>query len=321
MLRVICVCAVALLTMFGCATVSPPLVAVEAPVSQETQIKAQAAVALPAAKSYKRKVAIARFTNESNYGRSLFVDEDYNRLGKQSSDMLASQLIRSQRFIVLERPDLTQIERERMLTGESSELLGVDTLIVGSVTEFGRAIRGTTGFLSKTKVQVARAKVEVRLVDPQTGHAFFSVSGTGEADTESGEIAGFGSRADYDATLNDRAIAAAISDMIDQLISKLEERRWKTDILNVNGSEIYISGGAYQGLKIGDTLALMEPGATIKSRQSGFDIALPPKRIGTLRIKGFIGDSEHNEASLCVLTEGSLDTVDLDHIYVEEDKS
>ncbi len=318
MMRYLIMCAAAL-SFYGCATVSQPPVPVEAPVPRAEQIKAQATVALPTFKSYKRKIAIARFSNESNYGRSLFVDADYDRLGKQSSDMLAAQLIRSQRFIVLERPDLSKIEREKKLAGDTGGLVGVDTLVVGSVTEFGRAIRGTTGFLSKTKVQVARAKVEVRLVDPQTGHAFFSVFGTGEADTESGEIAGFGSRADYDATLNDRAIAAAITDMIDRLVSALEERRWKTDVLSVEGTQVYISGGARQGLQVGDTLALMTSGATVKSRQSGFDIALPPKRIGTLKVQGFFGDGEHNEASFCELTEGSLSGVDLQQLYIEEE--
>jgi curli biogenesis system outer membrane secretion channel CsgG len=317
MVRYFAICAFVLLPLLGCATVSPPPVPVEAPVSKTEQLKAQAAVAVPTTKSYKRKVAIARFTNESNYGRSLMTDQDYDRLGKQSSDMLASQLIQSQRFIVLERPDLSKIEREKVLTGDPSGLVGVDTLIVGSVTEFGRAVRGTTGFLSKTKVQVARAKVEVRLVDAQTGHAFFSASGTGEADTESGEIAGFGSTADYDATLNDRAIAAAISDMIDRLLSALGERPWKTDVLSVEGGQVFISGGMRQGLKAGDTLALMERGATIKSKQSGFDIVLPPKRVGTLKVKDFFGDSEHNEGSLCELTEGTL-PVDLSQIYAEE---
>jgi hypothetical protein len=35
----------------------------------------------------------------------------------------------------------------------------------GRVTEFGRSITGKAGFLSSTKVQTARAKVDVRIVD------------------------------------------------------------------------------------------------------------------------------------------------------------
>lgn len=120
--------------------------------------------------------------------------------------------------------------------------------------------------------------MEARLVDVKTGQAFFSAAGVGEANTESGEIAGFGSRAEYDATLNYRAISAAISDMLDKLVSSLDERPWRSDILEVQGGQVFVSGGKRQGLKVGDTLQVMEQGATVRSRQNGFDINLPAKK-------------------------------------------
>ena len=110
-------------------------------------------------------------------------------------------------FLVFERPDLGKIEQEQRLTGQSN-LIGVDTLILGSVTEFGRSTTGEVGFLSATKRQTARAKVEIRLADARTGQVFFSAAGAGEALAESGEVAGFGSRAAYDGSLNDKAIGA-----------------------------------------------------------------------------------------------------------------
>ena len=146
--------------------------------------------------------------------------------------MLASRLVKSGKFIVFERTDLAKVKKEQAITGDAG-LIGVDSLIIGSVTEFGRSTSGKSGFMSSTKVQTARARVDIRLVDVKTGQAFFSASGVGEASTESGEIAGFGSRADYDATLNDRAISAAISDVIDRLVSSLDERPWRTDILQI----------------------------------------------------------------------------------------
>lgn len=303
----------------GCATVSPPLEPVEAPVSQTQQIKAQAASQVPATKQYKRKVAIARFSNESNYGRSLMTDQDYDRIGKQASDMLAAKLIKSNKFIVFERTDLSKIQREQAISGDA-RLVGVDALIVGSVTEFGRSVGGKSGFLSSTKVQTARAKVDARLVDVKTGQAFFSSTGVGEASTESGEVAGFGSYADYDATLNDRAIAAAIADMIDKLVSTLDERVWRTDILDVQGDQVFISGGQKQGIKPGDVLLVMERGAKVKSKQSGFDINLPAKRIAEIRVVSFFGDNENNEGSMCTVISGTLGSADPAKIYVEEIK-
>ncbi|MDD2897344.1 MAG: CsgG/HfaB family protein [Desulfuromonadaceae bacterium] len=303
----------------GCATVSPPPEQVESPINKAQQIKAQVAAQHPTTKQYKRKVAIARFTNESNYGRSLMTDQDYDRIGKQASDMLSAKLIKSNRFVVFERIDMSKVLKEQTISGDA-KLVGVDALIVGSVTEFGRSVAGKSGFLSSTKVQTARAKVEARLIDVKTGQAFFSAAGVGEANTETGEIAGYGSRAEYDATLNDRAISAAISDMLDKVVSTLDERKWKTDVLEIQNGNVFISGGQKQGLKIGDVLQVMEQGAVVKSKQSGFDISLPPKKIAEVRIVSFFGENENNEGSICEVTSGLISQSNTGKIFVEEVK-
>src|SRR6185312_6271038 len=151
----------------------------------------------------------------------------------------------------------------------------------------------------------AHAKVDVRLVDVRTGQVFFATSGAGDASTESGEIAGYGSRADYDGALNDKAISAAISDMIGRLVSKLQDRPWRTDILKVQNNQVFISGGARQGLKPGDMLTVYRTGEKVKSAQSGFEVELPPSAVGTLRVAGVFGDSETSEGSICELTSGT----------------
>jgi curli biogenesis system outer membrane secretion channel CsgG len=318
-IRHIIICGAFIALLAGCATVSEPLAPVESPVPKAQQQQAQVAVQQPVVKRFKRKVAIGRFTNESNYGRALMTDQDYDRIGKQASDMLASKMVKSGKFIVFERPDLNKIKREQALAGDAT-LIGVDSLIIGSVTEFGRSIGGKTGFLSSTKVQTARAKVEIRLVDVKTSQIFFSASGTGEASTESGEIAGFGSRADYDATLNDRAISAAISDVIDRLVATLDERPWKTDILQVQANQVFVSGGQRQGLKPGDLLQVMEQGTALKSRQSGFMINLPASKVATIKVLTFFGDTENNEGAVSEVVQGTIDPTKLGKLYVEEIK-
>ncbi len=307
-----------LLLASGCATTAPKMEATEAPVSQAEQLQAQKGAQMPVAKRYKRKVAIVRFTNETNYGKALMSDQDFDRLGKQASDMLASRLIKSGNFQVFERIDMKKVQQEQTIAGGGT-LVGVDTAIIGSVTEFGRSIGGKSGFMSSTKVQTARAKVDIRLVDIKTGQAFFSASGTGEANTESGEIAGYGSRAEYDATLNDRAIGAAISDVIDKLVSTLAERPWRTDILEAKGTQLFISGGARQGLKIGDTLRVMAPGQMIKSKQTGMEISLPAKQVATIKVVSFFGDSENDEGSACDVVTGTVDPTAA-NLFVEEIK-
>jgi curli biogenesis system outer membrane secretion channel CsgG len=303
----------------ACAVTSPPQQFVEAPASRSQQIQAQNQIAQPAAKVFKRKVAIGRFSNETRYGRTFQVDANTDPIGKQASDMMSSRLVASNKFLVFERPDLERLKAEQAIL-KSSDLIGVDALVLGSVTEFGRSTTGKSGFLSATKIQTARAKVEIRLADPRTGFVFFTATGTGEASTESGEVAGFGSRADYDGSLNDRAIGAAISDVQNALIAKLEERPWRTDILRVSGEQLFISGGARQGIKVGDVLSVMRQGETVKSAQSGFAVTLPPTPIGKARVISLFGDSENNEGSIALVTAGRISAADASTLFVSEAK-
>lgn len=306
------------LLLSACATTGPHQEQVAAPVSSEQAAQAQRASEAPVVRVLKRKIAIGRFTNETLYGRTFLVDANLDPLGKQATDMLSTGLVQSQKFLVFERPDLKIIKNEQAGLADRN-LIGVDTLILGSITEFGRSTTGKSGFLSATKVQTARAKVEIRLVDVRTGYVFYTATGTGEASTESGEVAGFGSKASYDGTLNDRAINAAISDVLSTVISTLQNRPWHTDILKVDGSQLYLSGGSRQGLKVGDHLAVLQAGQTIRSAQTGFDITLPPKKVGEIEITGFFGDDETNEGSTANVLSGRVTEDARQTLYIGEE--
>jgi curli biogenesis system outer membrane secretion channel CsgG len=311
--------ALAGLVIAGCATTTPPQEVYAPNVSVAQQAEAQRQAAVVAVKTLKRKVAIGRFTNETRYGKTFLVDANNDPLGKQVSDMLSTRLVASQQFLVFERPDLDKVKAEQSISHESG-LVGVDVLVIGSVTEFGRSTTGKSGFLSGTKVQTAHAKVEIRLVDVRTGYVFFTASGAGDASTESGEIAGFGSKADYDATLNDRAIGAAITDVQNSLIAKLEERPWRTDILKVDGRQLYISGGSSQGLHVGDTLFVLKQGERVKSAQTGFEISLPAKTVGKIRISRFFGSNETDEGAVAEILSGDISDAHKDGLYVSEEE-
>lgn len=315
------ICAALLISLAACAVPGPDTIKQEGSSSRDAQIQAQKAVAaaVPEVKRLKRKIAVGRFSNETRYGRSLLRDPSGDPLGKQALDILSSQLVKTGRFLVFERPDMNKLEKEHSRFG-GGDLIGVDALVLGSITAFGRSTTGQTGFLSSTKKQLARAKVDIRLADVRTGLLFFSTSGAGEATMESGAIAGFGSRARYDATLNDKALTAAISETVSQLVTKLEARPWRTDILKVQGVNVFISGGQRQGLRVGDELALMREGDRIKSRQTGMEITLPGRQVGRIRVVSFFGDNETNEGSLAKIVQGALRAKFSGKIYVTEIK-
>ena len=120
-----------LLLLISC-TVPQQIVQVE-PQLQKPQTKVEEEQVL------KRKVAIARFSNETQYGKGLFYDKNNDPMGKQAVDILSTRLAASNKFILLERQDLDKIEEELKITGnENVQKIGADYLIIGSITEFGR---------------------------------------------------------------------------------------------------------------------------------------------------------------------------------------
>lgn len=313
-------CTLFCLSLAACATAQKPPERVSGPATAIEKQEAQAAALQPQGRVLKRKVAVGRFTNQTRYGRSLLLEEEVDPLGKQATDILTNRLVETGRFMVFERPEIELVKAEQQYSG-TANLVGVDAIIVGSITEFGRSVDGKTGFLSSTKRQVARAGVEIRLIDAKTGHVFFTASGKGTATVEAGEVAGFGSRAGYDATLNDRAISAAIADLQTPLLNKLQERPWRTDVLSSEDGRIFVSGGSRQGLEVGDMLVIKKRGKTVKSGQTGFEIELPGTEIARARVESFFGGDETSEGAVAVLETGSLGGAALEKLIVEADDS
>lgn len=292
----------------GCATQTPPVTQREAPQSNAEQAAAQEAVLAqaPAAPKLKRKIALGRITNETNYGQSLLRDQQGDVLGKQVTDLLSKALTESGAYLVFERPDISRLEDESRLSGQELNVIGVDALIIGSLTEFGRKTVGESGFLSESKRQVAFAKVDLRVVDTATTQVLFATSGAGEASTETASVMGFGSRAGYDGTLNDAAIRQAVSEAVNRISFQMKDRPWQTYILRAEGARVFVGGGKSQGILPGMDFEVHTRGEVIKSPQTGADITLPGAQVATIRIEANFGDTELTEGSVASLVSGSL---------------
>lgn len=309
------------MSLAGCATVSDPVTPVENAASIPAQAEAAKAAAQVNVPTLKRKIALGRITNETVYGRSLIRTEDGDPLGKQVSDMLAKDLTASGHFVVLERTDITSLNKEAAFSGNAMQRIGADVLVIGSITEFGRKTVGKSGFLSSTKKQVAYANMDVRLVDTTTGQIIFSASGAGEASSESGNVLGWGSnRSGYDGTLGDKAISLAVSEVVNKLVSELADRPWNTYFLSLEKGALAISGGASQGLKPGTMLSVTVAGKKVKSQQTGFLIQLPGKKIATIEVTQNFGDTPETEGSIVRVVKGSLGKYKISELQIKEVK-
>lgn len=298
----------------GCATVQKDSMKV---VDQGPAISPTLAVE-PEQKGLKRKVAIARFSNETKYGQGFLTDSNDDRIGKQAMDILSARLGSTGKFILLERADLEKINKELKMGGLGNLNIPSDYLIVGSVSEFGRKAVSDVGVFSRVKKQMAYAKVNIRLVDVTSGQIIYSEEGAGEAFAEAGTVMGLGSKAGHDSSLNDKAISAAISKLVNNLIENLLDKPWRAYILSYEDGSYIISGGASQGIVTGDQFTVFRKGKLVKNPQTNLTIELPGKVVGTISVDATLGDTPDNEVSLCSLVSGQVSDSQFDKYYIQE---
>lgn len=208
------------LLLVGCATESSRTVAPQQVTSATTSYQGA-----------RGTIAVGKFDNRSNFLRGLFSD-GVDRLGSQAKTILITHLQQSNRFVVVDRENMSEIRQEASLRGKEQNLKGANYVLTGDVTEFGRKETGDQqlfGILGRGKTQVAYSKVSINVVNALTSEVVFSVQGAGEYALSNREIVGFGGTSSYDSTLNGKVLDLAIREAVNRLVEGIERGAWKPD--------------------------------------------------------------------------------------------
>ncbi|TLU64609.1 curli production assembly protein CsgG [Thalassotalea litorea] len=268
-------------------------------------------------KSLKRVVAISRFTDETKRGNSFLVDQNNDRIGKQASDILSARLTDSGKFIMLERSDINAVYQENMVDDEQSSITAADYLIIGSVSEYGRSNVSDVGIFSRNNKQKAFVTVNVRLVNTKTSQVVFSEEASGEAITEANKVLGVGDSAGYDSSLDDKALSAAVSKLVSDIMENLLDAPWQAYLLSQENDGFFMSGGESQGIKKKDKFAVISKGKLIKNPQTGMMVEIPGKEVAQIEVVDFIGDGL-SSLSFTQLVSGEIDATKLNEYVVRE---
>jgi len=208
----------------------------------------------------KKRVGVFGFENKSRYGQ--------NRLSEAAVDVLYSLLQDAEVFVLYERSSLDQVERELELiesgrvnlssAAEAGKLVGVQAVVVGTISQFGIWEEAKDYGVYKKKVEIAEATVDIRVVDVTSGRVIYADSGTGRTERELETVLGFGAKATFDETMADKALRAAMSKFTDNLIREVMDLPWEgyvMDVDTVGGSEvIYVNAGRLSGMTVGQEL-------------------------------------------------------------------
>jgi curli biogenesis system outer membrane secretion channel CsgG len=204
---------VAVAALAGCATES----------HQAIQVEKVASAARPYT-GPRTLVAVGKFDNRSSFMRGVFSD-GVDRLGSQAKTILISHLQQTNRFNVLDRDNMQELQQEAAYKKQGQNIKGADFVVTGDVTEFGRKEVGDHqlfGLAGRGKTQVAYAKVTLNVVNIATSEVVYSTAGAGEYSLSNREVLGFGGTASYDATLNGKVLDLAMREAVEKLVGGME---------------------------------------------------------------------------------------------------
>ncbi|MGO2374694.1 MAG: CsgG/HfaB family protein [Pseudoalteromonas prydzensis] len=177
----------------------------------------------------KSKLSVGKMQNRSNFQNGIF-NTGTDLLGSQAKTILVTHLQQSNRFVVLDRTNMAEIEQESGFSGAQQNIKGASFVVTGDVSEFGRKEQGDRqlfGILGKGKSQIAYAKVNLNIIDVTSSEVVYSVQGAGEYSLSNREVIGFGGTAGYDSTLNGKVLDLAMREAVNNLVKGIEAGYWK----------------------------------------------------------------------------------------------
>jgi curli biogenesis system outer membrane secretion channel CsgG len=286
------------------------------------------------AQAQKKRVAVLDF----DYGTvQSYVSSIYGSnqdVGKGITDMLVEKLVKDGKYSVIERKALDKILAEQNFSNSDranpataqkiGQILGVDAIIMGSITKFGRDDKskaiggagfGRAGFgLGGIKRNEAKAvcAISARLVDTTTGEILAAVTGEGEskrsgtsligggAGTGGGGVGGFDTHAsNFGQTLLGEAVTQAVGEVgtqLDTASTSLPTRKVEVSgvVADVSGNTLIINVGSKTGLKVGDKLEISHAGRQIKDPTTGKVLKTITTKIG----EGTVTEIDPDSATL-----------------------
>jgi len=247
----------------------------------------------------KKRIAVSKFENKVKgvYG-------SWN-IGEGMSEMLTTELMKTNRFVVVERQALQDIlgEQELGQTGiiqrdtaaKVGQVLGAQILVRGVVSEFeqnesgGGAGIGIAGFRLGGKTSNAHVAVDIRLIDSSTGQVLFSHNAVGKAESSgatfgvSRGIVDFGADAFKNAPIG-QATRQAISDAIRFIIARMESVPFSAKVVKIEGNKVYINIGSSMNIRPGMRLYAYSLGDELVDPDTGLKLGSDSKMVGTVEI-------------------------------------
>jgi curli biogenesis system outer membrane secretion channel CsgG len=280
----------------------------------------------PAGNARKKRVAIMSFEYGTVMSSVQSIFGGNQDVGRGISDLLVTKLVNDGNYSVIERAMLDKILAEQNFSNSDradansaakiGRVLGVDAIITGSITQFGRDDKKTTvggggfgglgskyglGGVSK-KESKAVVAVTARLIDVNTAEILASVQGTGESKRGGASLVGAGgsgwsgggggldmSSSNFGETILGEATHQAVDSLgaaLDAKSASLPTHKITVagTVADVTGSTLILNVGSRAGVKVGDQLDVTRAVKTVKDPTTGKVLKTIADKIGSATI-------------------------------------
>lgn len=251
---------------------------------------AEAAVeALPPLKGPKKSIAVMDFVNESEFTAQW-------QVGSGVADMLTEALVRTDRFVLVERPDVQKILRQQGLgfSGKTSLVEGMgagrfipsQVAITGAITEFSFEKQGSgNGDVTGT----AHVAIDLDLFDTGTEQLLFSETFekkgdyTGTDANYSTKEAAIGGGV-FKNTPVGKATQEAVNEAAHWIALTMEKVPWRGSIVIVQGGTAYLNCGKREGVQIGQQFVVYSKGEDLTDPNSGELLGVEETKAGVVLV-------------------------------------
>lgn len=249
-------------------------------------------------------------------------------IGSGIADMIVDELVNDGTYSVIERTRLDAILAEQDFSGSDradplsaaaiGRILGVDAIVIGSVTQFGverdgRSVGGlgrlTRGLVNRVGQSRGKAAVQLtaRMVNTDTAEILVSGEGEGRSD-RSGLLLAAGGRgplgwaslsmtsSDFRETILGEATESAIGQLTGQLVRSADRISARVVpvsglVADVAGATLVLNVGSAAGVKVGDTLRILRVTRTVTDPATGAVLREITQELGQVRIDDVDADS------------------------------
>jgi len=275
-------------------------------------------VADPASAQQKKRVAILSFDDaavEASAAKAVGTSQD---VGGFLADVVVKELLKGSTYTVVERRAIDQVLKEQNFSNSNrvdpktaaaiGRLLGVDAIIMGSVTQFGveesavalgsgplgRVTRGVLGGGKRVNTK-ATVGLTARMVDTKTGEILTAASGSGESSKASVAASGYAT-GDIDLTsrsFEETMLGEAVNRAAEQVAASLNEFGSKLAtgpvdysglVADVSGKTLIVNVGKLKGVQVGDTIEISRAGRQILDPQTKKVLRTIVDKVGTAKV-------------------------------------